>query len=93
MKLAAKLAEVRWLEQSIGQTGLLALRPVCRWRGRDVIQQLAERGILIRSPSPRGVAEEAPGAYKDVSEVVDAAQRAGLARKVARLLPLACIKG
>ena len=51
------------------------------------------RGILIRSPSMRGVAEEAPGAYKDVSAVVDAADHAGLARKVARLEPLICIKG
>jgi tRNA-splicing ligase RtcB len=64
-----------------------------RWHGRQVVDELAARGILIRSPSQRGVAEEAPGAYKDVSEVVDAADRAGLARKVARLEPLVCIKG
>jgi tRNA-splicing ligase RtcB len=63
------------------------------WRGRQVIDELAGRGILIRSPSGRGVAEEAPGAYKDVTAVVDAADRAGLARKVARLEPLVCIKG
>src|SRR3990167_8406567 len=55
------------------------------WKGRQVIDELAARGILIRSPSGRGVAEEAPGAYKDVSAVVDAADAAGLARKVARL--------
>ncbi len=64
-----------------------------RWKGRAVVDELAARGILIRSPSLRGVAEEAPGAYKDVSRVVDAADRAGLAAKVARLVPLACIKG
>jgi len=63
------------------------------WSGRAVIDQLAQRGILIRSPSPRGIAEEAPEAYKDVSAVVDAADSAGLARKVARLEPLICIKG
>ena len=63
------------------------------WRGRQVIDELAVRGILIRSPSGRGVAEEAPGAYKDVSAVVDAADTAGLARKVARLEPLVCVKG
>ena len=63
------------------------------WRGRQVIDSLAGRGILVRSPSMRGVAEEAPGAYKDVSAVVDAAQAAGLASKVARLEPLICIKG
>ena len=64
-----------------------------QWRGRELIDQLAREGILIRSPSYRGVAEEAPAAYKDVSAVVDAANAAGLSRKVARLKPLACIKG
>lgn len=64
-----------------------------RWHGRQVIDELAARGILIRSPSSRGVAEEAPGAYKDVSAVVDAADAAGLARKVARVEPLVCVKG
>jgi len=63
------------------------------WSGRQVVDDLADRGILIRSPSQRGVAEEAPGAYKDVSAVVDAAEAAGLARKVARLEPLICVKG
>jgi tRNA-splicing ligase RtcB len=63
------------------------------WQGRAVVDALAARGILIRSPSLRGVAEEAPGAYKDVSAVVDAAEAAGLARKVARLEPMICIKG
>ena len=63
------------------------------WRGRQVMDQLASRGILIRSPSLRGVAEEAPGAYKDVDAVVDTAHQAGLARKVARVEPLICIKG
>jgi tRNA-splicing ligase RtcB len=63
------------------------------WQGRQVVSELAARGILIKSPSMRGVAEEAPGAYKDVSAVVDAADAAGLARKVARVEPLVCIKG
>jgi len=64
-----------------------------QWSGRQIIDQLAARGVLIRSPSSRGVAEEAPGAYKDVSAVVAAAEEAGLARRVARLRPLICIKG
>jgi len=64
-----------------------------RWHGRQVMDELAARGILIRSPSWRGVAEEAPGAYKDVGAVVNAADLAGLARKVAKLAPLICIKG
>jgi hypothetical protein len=54
---------------------------------------LASQGILIRSPSTRGVAGEATGAYKDVSAVVAAAEHAGLARRVARLRPRICIKG
>ena len=64
-----------------------------RWHGREVVDDLAARGILIRSPSLRGVAEEAPGAYKDVTAVVDAAEHAQLARKVARLEPMVCVKG
>ena len=63
------------------------------WRGRQLIDELAGRGILIRSPSSRGVAEEAPGAYKDVTAVVEAAEKAGLSRRVARLEPLVCVKG
>jgi tRNA-splicing ligase RtcB len=63
------------------------------WVGRQVIDELAARGIIVLSPSARGVAEEAPGAYKDVTAVVDAAEQAGLARKVARLAPLICVKG
>jgi len=64
-----------------------------RWHGRELIDELARRGILIRSPSARGVAEEAPGAYKDVTAVVEAAEKAGLSRRVARLEPLVCVKG
>jgi tRNA-splicing ligase RtcB len=63
------------------------------WRGRQVIDELADRGIIVRSPSQRGVAEEAPGAYKDVDAVVGATDAAGLARRVARVKPMLCIKG
>jgi len=64
-----------------------------QWRGSKLIKNLAHRGILVRSVSMRGVAEEAPGAYKDVRAVVASADRAGIARKVARLEPMVCIKG
>ena len=64
-----------------------------RWHGRQIVDELAGRGITVRSPSSRGVAEEAPGAYKDVAEVVRASEHAGLARRVARLVPVVCIKG
>lgn len=68
-------------------------RALRNWRGRQVVDELAGRGTLLRSAGMRGVAEEAPGAYKDVGTVVEAAHRAGLARKVARLEPLVCVKG
>jgi tRNA-splicing ligase RtcB len=64
-----------------------------RWHGKDVVKNLEQRGILIRSPSFRGVAEEAPEAYKDVDEVVEAADGAKLSLKVAKLVPLICVKG
>ena len=64
-----------------------------QWSGRQVVDDLAKQGIFIRSPSQRGVAEEAPRAYKEVGAVVEAAQSAGLARRVARLRPVICIKG
>lgn len=64
-----------------------------KYNAKEIVGRLAHQGILIRSRSLRGVAEEAPNAYKDVSEVVDATHNAGLARKVARLVPLVCVKG
>jgi len=63
------------------------------WRGRQLVDELAAKGILIRTRSMRGVAEEAPGAYKDVDLVAEATERAGLARRVAFLRPKICIKG
>jgi tRNA-splicing ligase RtcB len=64
-----------------------------RWRGQEVVKMLAEKGIIIKSRSKRGVAEEAPNAYKDVDIVVEATEKAGLAKKVAKLAPLICVKG
>lgn len=64
-----------------------------KWKGKKLIQDLAQQGILIRSASFKGVAEEAPLAYKDVDLVIDSAHFAGLAKKVARLAPMVCIKG
>lgn len=56
-------------------------------------QLLAEQGIYVRSGSLRGIAEEAPFAYKDIDVVVDTVDEAGIAVKVARLKPMAVIKG
>jgi tRNA-splicing ligase RtcB (3'-phosphate/5'-hydroxy nucleic acid ligase) len=58
-----------------------------------VTRQLAEKGIVVRSASREGVTEEAPGAYKDVEEVVRVAEGAGLTRRVARLVPMGVVKG
>lgn len=63
------------------------------WKGPELMRELEAKGILIRSESNEGVAEEAPDAYKDVREVVDSADLAGLSRKVAYLRPLICVKG
>ncbi|MBN2455836.1 MAG: RtcB family protein [Sedimentisphaerales bacterium] len=64
-----------------------------KWNGKDIVRQLAQRDIIIRGKSFRGLAEEAPEAYKDVNIIVDATEKAGLAKKVTRLVPLICVKG
>ncbi|MFE0591392.1 RtcB family protein [Micromonospora echinospora] len=62
-------------------------------RGQDLRRELAARGVAVRGTSWRGLAEEMPEAYKDVTAVVDAAEGAGLCRRVARLVPLGVVKG
>ncbi|HML59446.1 RtcB family protein [Solidesulfovibrio sp.] len=64
-----------------------------RFNGRGVLQELAARGVSIRAHDLRGLGEEAPGAYKDIEDVVAAVHALGLATTTARLRPLACIKG
>jgi tRNA-splicing ligase RtcB len=61
--------------------------------GRDVLNALEARGITVRAGSLAGLAEEAPEAYKDVSDVVRVAHGAGISRKVARTRPIAVVKG
>ncbi|PIK84624.1 RNA-splicing ligase RtcB [Synechococcus sp. 65AY6A5] len=63
------------------------------WTGQEIVEQLRRRGVIVRSPSLRGVAEEAPQAYKNVDKVVRAADQAKIAKLVARLRPILCIKG
>lgn len=62
-------------------------------RGSELKEKLEAQGIQVRAGSMSGLAEEAPEAYKDVNRVVEVVHRAGLARKVARLKPLAVMKG
>lgn len=64
-----------------------------RYSGRQVQDELAAHGVLVRSPTTRGIAEEAPGAYKDLHRVAEVSEKAGLALRVAHLKPLVCIKG
>jgi len=63
------------------------------FRYEEVTRKLASQGIIVRSASREGVTEEAPGAYKNVEEVVRVAEGAGLTRRVARLVPLGVVKG
>jgi tRNA-splicing ligase RtcB (3'-phosphate/5'-hydroxy nucleic acid ligase) len=62
-------------------------------RGKSIIQEMEARGVLVACASMKNLAEEIPEAYKDVSEVVDVVHRAGIAKKVARLKPVAVVKG
>ena len=64
-----------------------------RVSGQEVINRLKQKGIIVKCWSLRGIAEEAPLAYKDVDSVVDVVHNAGLSKKVVKLVPLAVIKG
>lgn len=62
-------------------------------QGRNLTQELAQQGIILRASNKRTIGEEAPAAYKDVTAVVDTCQAAGISRKVARMRPLGVVKG
>lgn len=62
-------------------------------RGDQLLRELEKKGIFIQAGSLSGLAEEAPSAYKDVDQVIEAVVGAGIAKKVARLIPLAVVKG
>jgi tRNA-splicing ligase RtcB len=62
-------------------------------RGRRIDHELAQRGVVARARSWKGLAEEQPAAYKNVDLVVDVVHQAQLAKKVARLRPIGVIKG
>jgi len=61
--------------------------------GEDLRKQLESQGVHVRAGSMAGLAEEAPVAYKDVDAVVETVAGAGIAKKVARIVPVAVIKG
>ena len=62
-------------------------------RGRDLQHELKTFGVTVRAHSRGGVAEEMPEAYKDVAEVVEVMEAAGVTKRIARLKPMAVIKG
>jgi len=64
-----------------------------KWRADDLVRELAKQGIIIKGHSKAGLAEEAPGSYKDVDRVVGVMHQAGIALKVAKLKPIIVIKG
>lgn len=87
------------MEETFGSTCHGAGRTMSRsqakrevW-GEDLLKRLEQEGIVVQAGSMPGLAEEAPAAYKDVNEVVDSVAGAGIARKVARVRPVAVIKG
>jgi tRNA-splicing ligase RtcB (3'-phosphate/5'-hydroxy nucleic acid ligase) len=87
------------LERSFGSTCHGAGRALSRTgarkqiQGADLRRQLESQGIVVRSASNKGLAEEAPFAYKQVERVVEVVERAGLARRVAQVTPLGVVKG
>jgi len=87
------------MEQTFGTTCHGAGRAMSRTaarrasRGRRIDRELAARGVIARARSGKGLAEETPEAYKDVGQVVDVVEKAGLAAKVARLRPIGVLKG
>ncbi len=64
-----------------------------RVSGEEIVKSLKTKGIIVKCWSFRGIAEEAPMAYKNIDDVVEVVHNAGLSRKVVRLIPLAVIKG
>jgi tRNA-splicing ligase RtcB len=87
------------MEKSFGSTCHGAGRAMSRhaaiaqFRGDEIKHQLADKGIVARSTSPKVLAEEAPKAYKDIENVIDSVHKAGISIKVARMVPLGVVKG
>jgi len=63
------------------------------FRGTDVQKKMAENGIISRATHPKVLAEESPDAYKDVEEVINSVEGAGISKKVVRAIPIGVIKG
>jgi tRNA-splicing ligase RtcB (3'-phosphate/5'-hydroxy nucleic acid ligase) len=87
------------MQESFGSTAHGAGRLMSRFQAnreftvQGIKDQLAEKGVIIKAASFKGVTEEAPGAYKDVEEVIRVSHECGIAKKVARLTPIGVVKG
>ena len=92
------VGQERALKETFGSTCHGAGRRMSRTQakreisGKQLKKDMEAKGILIRAGSLKGIAAEAPGAYKDVDEVVDVVDKIGIANKVASLMPVAVIK-
>ncbi len=64
-----------------------------KWRGENIQSELSQKGITVRATKPKLLAEEAPGAYKDVDEVVKSVELAGISGIVAKMVPIGVVKG
>ncbi|NOZ80355.1 MAG: RNA-splicing ligase RtcB [DPANN group archaeon] len=87
------------MKESFGSTAHGAGRMMSRsratreFKGEDIVMDLEKKGIIVKGASWKGIAEEAPLAYKDVDEVIETTHKAGIAKKVARLRPMGVVKG
>jgi tRNA-splicing ligase RtcB (3'-phosphate/5'-hydroxy nucleic acid ligase) len=87
------------MQETFGSTAHGAGRTMSRLRAKreytaeGVKDQLGKYGVMIKAASLKGISEEAPGAYKDVDEVIRVSDEAGIAKKVARMRPIGVIKG
>ena len=68
-------------------------RAVHTWTGKQIQSELAARGIMVKATESELLAEEAPGAYKNVDDVVGSVAAAGLSDIVARMVPIGVVKG
>jgi tRNA-splicing ligase RtcB len=64
-----------------------------KFRGEQIKEELEKKGEALRSTHPKILAEEAPGAYKDIDLVIESVHGAGISKKVARVIPLGVVKG
>ncbi len=94
LKGAKKAEELSWGSTAHGAGRVMSRsKAIKSWRGEEIKKQLQDKDIEIEAGGWKGIAEEAPQAYKDVDEVVKVSDKLGLAKIVARLKPLAVVKG